>query len=87
MKDYSLLRTIISSVIGLVIGVIFTALVKLIIPAANFTRALFPICLAANLFGVRGVSRGRQAEKSRVAAVRYFPSRMAGFSINQIQRP
>jgi len=63
MKNISLFRAILSGVIGLVIGVIFTALVKLIVPATNLVQTLFPICLAAILSGVAGYFVGAKQKK------------------------
>ena len=54
MKSVSLFRAILSGVIGLVIGVIFTALVKLMMPETNLAWTLFPICLAAIVSGFVG---------------------------------
>ncbi len=63
MKNISSFRAILSSVIGLVIGVIFTALVKLIAPATNLVLTLLPICLAAILSGVAGYFVGARQKK------------------------
>ena len=63
MKTISLFRAILSGVIGLVIGVIFTALVKLIVPATNLVSTLFPICLAAIFSGVAGYFVGAKQKK------------------------
>jgi ABC-type bacteriocin/lantibiotic exporter with double-glycine peptidase domain len=63
MKNFSLLRAILSSVIGLVIGVIFTALVKLIMPATNLAWTLIPICLAAIFSGFAGYLVGAKLKK------------------------
>jgi hypothetical protein len=63
MKDISLFRAILSGVIGLVIGVIFTALVKLIVPATNLVLTLFPICLAAVFSGFAGYFVGAKQKK------------------------
>ncbi len=63
MKSVSLFRAILSGVIGLVIGVIFTALVKLMVPAANLASTLFPICLAAILSGFAGYFVGAKQKK------------------------
>jgi uncharacterized protein YacL len=63
MKSYSLVRAILSGVIGLVIGVIFTALVKLIVPETKLAWTLFPICLAAILSGFAGYIVGAKQKK------------------------
>ncbi len=54
MRSYSLFRAILSGVIGLVVGVIFTALVKLIVPEMNLAWTLFPLCLASLVSGFAG---------------------------------
>ena len=63
MKSVSLFRAILSSVIGLVIGVIFTALVKLLVPETNLARTLFPICLAAIVSGFVGYIVGAKQKR------------------------
>jgi tetrahydromethanopterin S-methyltransferase subunit C len=63
MKSVSLFRAILSCVIGLVIGVILTALVNLAIPATNLTWALIPTCTAAVLSGFAGYIVGAKQQK------------------------
>jgi hypothetical protein len=63
MKSIPLFRAILSGVIGLVIGVIFTALVKLIVPSTNLAWTLFPICLAAIISGFAGYIMGAKQKK------------------------
>jgi uncharacterized protein YacL len=63
MKSYSLFRVILSGVIGLVIGVIFTALVNLAMPATNLAWTLIPTCLAAILSGFAGYLLGARQKK------------------------
>jgi uncharacterized protein YacL len=63
MKNISLFRAILSGVIGLVIGVIFTALVKLIVPATNVAQTISPICLAAIFSGFVGFFVGAKQKK------------------------
>ena len=63
MKGSSLFRVILSGLIGLVIGVIFTGLVKLFEPSANLTWTLLPICLAAILSGLTGYIVGARQKK------------------------
>jgi H+/Cl- antiporter ClcA len=63
MKGSSLFRVILSGLIGLVIGVIFTGLVKLFEPSANLTWTLLPICLAAILSGLAGYIVGARQKK------------------------
>jgi len=58
-----LVRVILSGVIGLVIGIIFTALVKLLEPAANLAWTLLPICLAAILSGFAGYAVGARQRR------------------------
>jgi H+/Cl- antiporter ClcA len=63
MKGSSMFRVILSGLIGLVIGVIFTGLVKLFEPSANLTWTLLPICLAAILSGLAGYIVGARQKK------------------------
>jgi len=63
MNRNSLVWAILSGVIGLVIGVIFTALVKLIVPATNIAQTIFPICLAAIFSGFAGYFVGAKQKK------------------------
>ena len=63
MKGSSLFRVVLSGLIGLVIGVIFTGLVKLFEPSANLTWTLLPICLAAILSGLAGYIMGARQKK------------------------
>jgi len=63
MKGSSLFRVVLSGLIGLVIGFIFTGLVKLFEPSANLTWTLLPICLAAVLSGLVGYVVGARQKK------------------------
>jgi len=63
LKSSSRYRVILSGIIGLVIGVIFTALVKLFAPEANLARTLLPICLASILSGFMGYLVGAKRKK------------------------
>jgi uncharacterized protein YacL len=63
MKNVSLFRVILSCIIGLVIGVIFTALVNLAIPATNLFWTLIPLCLAAVFSGFAGYILGVKQKK------------------------
>lgn len=63
MKSFSLFRAILSSVIGLVIGVIIAALVNLAMPAPNLAWTLIPICLAAIFSGFAGYIVGSKQKK------------------------
>jgi hypothetical protein len=63
MKSVSLFRAIISCIIGLVIGVIFTALVNLAVPATNLAWTLVPTCLAAVLSGFAGYLVGAKQQR------------------------
>jgi hypothetical protein len=47
MGGFSKFRAILSGVIGIVIGVIFTAVVNLASPADNLLRTLIVVCFAA----------------------------------------
>ena len=63
MKSVSLFRLILSSVIGLVIGVIFAALVNLALPGTNLAWTLIPVCLASILSGIAGYIVGARQKK------------------------
>lgn len=63
MKSSSRYRVILSGIIGLVIGVIFTALVKLFTPEANLAWTLLPTCIAAILSGFMGYLVGAKQKK------------------------
>ena len=63
MKNVSLIRAIVSCVIGLVIGVILTALVNLAVPATNLAWTLIPMCLASVFSGFAGYIIGAKAAK------------------------
>ncbi len=63
MRGSALFRVILSGIIGLVIGVIFTGLVKLFEPSANLAWTLLPICLAAILSGFAGYIVGARQKK------------------------
>lgn len=63
MASFSLVRAILSGIIGLVIGVIFAALVKLMVPAANLPWTLIPLCLAAVFSGLAGYLVGAKQKK------------------------
>jgi small basic protein len=66
MRTLSLFRAILAGVVGLVIGVVFAALVNLAVPAANPGWNLFPICLAAVLSALGGYLVGaRQKIRTR----------------------
>ena len=47
MSGFSLFRAILSGVIGIIIGVIFTAVLNLVSPGENLVRTLVVVCLAA----------------------------------------
>jgi hypothetical protein len=63
MKRFSLFRTILAGFTGLLIGVIFTALVELIVPATNVAWTLFPMCLATVFSGIAGYVVGARQKK------------------------
>ena len=66
MRTLSLFRAVLAGGVGLVIGVIFAALVNLVVPATNPGWNLFPICLAAVLSALGGYIVGaRQKNRSR----------------------
>ncbi len=64
MKSVSLFRAILSGIIGLVIGVVFAALVNLILPGTNLPWTLIPICLASILSGLAGYLVGARQKKT-----------------------
>ena len=63
MKNFSLLRAILSAVIGLAVGVIIAGLVNLVMPATNLLWTLIPICLAAAASGFFGYLVGARQKK------------------------
>ena len=63
MTNISLLRAILSSVLGLAIGVIIAGLVNLVAPATNLLWTLIPICLAAAVSGFAGYLVGARQKK------------------------
>jgi hypothetical protein len=63
VKSDTLFRAILSGVAGLVIGVIFTALVKLIAPATDLAWTIFPLCLASIVSGFVGYLVGARQKK------------------------
>ena len=69
MKTISWFRAILSAVIGLVIGVIFTALVNLLKPWTDPMWALIAVCIASFFSGLAGYIIGaRQKIKQGPAA-------------------
>jgi uncharacterized protein YneF (UPF0154 family) len=68
MKNYSLFRMILTGVLGLVVGVIFGALVNLAMPGTNLALTLVPICLASMISAFAGYFIGaRQTRQARAA--------------------
>ncbi len=63
MKSVSLFRAILSGVIGLVLGVVLTALVNLALPGTSIPWTLVPICLASVLSGLAGYLVGARQKK------------------------
>ncbi len=65
MRGFSMFRGILAAVIGIVIGVIFTAVVNLASPADNLLRTLIVVCLAALVSAFSGYLLGaRQKDKT-----------------------
>jgi hypothetical protein len=64
MKSVSLFRVILSGLIGLVIAVVFGALVNLILPGTNIAWTLIPICLASIFSGLAGYWVGTKQKKA-----------------------
>ena len=63
MKNFSLLRAILSAVVGLAVGVIIAGLVNLVMPATNLLWTLIPMCLAAAVSGFFGYLVGARQKK------------------------
>jgi len=63
MKSISLFRAILSGVIGLVLGVVFAALVNLAVPGTSLPWTLIPICLASVLSALAGYMVGARQKK------------------------
>ena len=66
MSGFSMFRAILSGVIGIVIGVIFTAVVNLVSPADNLLRTLIVVCLAALVSAFSGYVLGAREKKKTV---------------------
>jgi hypothetical protein len=66
MSSFSMFRAILSGVIGIVIGVIFTAVVNLVSPADNLLRTLVLVCLAALVSAFAGYILGAREKKKPV---------------------
>jgi len=64
MKSVPLFRVILSGVVGLVIGVVFAALVNLVLPGTSLPWTLIPICLASILSGLAGCLVGARQKKA-----------------------
>jgi uncharacterized membrane protein len=60
---FSKFRAILSGVIGIVIGVILTAVVNLVSPADNLVRTLVVVCLAAVIAAFSGYILGARQKK------------------------
>lgn len=72
MKNFSLFRAILSGTIGLVIGVIFGALVNLAVPGTSPAWTLTPICIAAVLSALAGYLLGSR-QKNRLPGSKPLP--------------
>ena len=64
MNGFSKFRAILSGVIGIVIGVIFTAVLNLVSPADNLVRTLILVCLAALVSAFSGYLLGARQKKT-----------------------
>lgn len=68
MKSYSLFRILLTGVVGLVVGVIFGALVNLAMPGTNLALTIIPICLASVVSAFAGYLVGvRQTMQTRAS--------------------
>ena len=63
MGSFSTFRAVLSGVIGIVIGVIFTAVLNLVSPADNLVRTLIVVCLAAFVSAFSGYVLGARQKK------------------------
>jgi hypothetical protein len=63
MRGFSTFRAVLSGVIGIVVGVIFTAVVNLASPADNLLRTLIVVCLAALVSAFVGYIIGARQKK------------------------
>ncbi len=63
MGTFSIFRAILSGVIGIVIGVVFTAMLNLVRPADNLIPLLIVVCLAALLSALSGCLIGARRKK------------------------
>jgi VIT1/CCC1 family predicted Fe2+/Mn2+ transporter len=54
MKGRALFRGVLSVLAGLAIGVIFAALVNLVVPSTNLTWTMLPVCLTGMAAGLTG---------------------------------
>jgi len=63
MGSFSIFRAILSGVIGIVIGVVFTAVLNLVSPADNLIRMLIVVCLAALFSAFSGYLLGARQKK------------------------
>jgi len=69
MKRFSWFRAILSAIFGLVIGVIFTALVNLLKPSTDLVWAMIAVCFASFFSALAGYIVGaRQKPKQTPAA-------------------
>ncbi len=66
MSGFSRFRAILAGVIGIVIGVIFTAVVNLASPADNLLRTLIVVCLAALVSAFAGYVIGARRKSKAV---------------------
>jgi uncharacterized protein YacL len=68
MKKFSLIRAVLSGIVGLVIGVIVAALVNLMKPAPDIAWAIIPVCLASLLSALVGFLFGSRQKTKPPAA-------------------
>ena len=65
MKSFSWFRAILSAIIGLVIGVIFTALVNLLKPSTDLLWALIAVCFASFFSALAGYIVGSRQKSMK----------------------
>jgi len=61
--NFSMFRAIIAGVLGLLIGVVFTAVLNLVSPAENVVRLVIVVCLAALVSAFSGYLLGARQKK------------------------
>jgi hypothetical protein len=63
VKSAPLVRLVVSTVIGLAVGLIVAGLVNLFLPSANLAWTIVPLCCAAAISGFVGCLVGARQKK------------------------